>query len=190
LGLVLQAGVSVAICGPAAVSAYVTTTIRVLRDTALIDPADGRYTDALRRSLEAVAPHGIATVGWLVATAAVGWMTVRVWRSRDEWTLRMAGLLLATLLISPHVQAYDAILLAPAALWISCWAATTKQPAVLVAMLGLAVAFVTPSARLGGVPLTLPLMAWLLWRCQGSAMPDRITPAESQPSTRDFRQTS
>ena len=32
----------------------------------------------------------------------------------------------------------------------------------------LAVAFVVPSARLWGIPLTLPLMGWLLWRCQAS----------------------
>jgi hypothetical protein len=166
LGLVLQAAITVVVCGRAAVVAYLATTLRVLRDTKLIEPKDERFTHALRMSLESLIPHGAATVGWLAASTLFGWMAVRVWRRSEDWALRMSALLLATLLISPHVQAYDAILLAPATLWLACWAASTRQPAVMVGVAVLAVAFVIPSARLWGVPLTLPLMAWLLWRCQ------------------------
>ena len=165
-GLLLQAGITVVVCGREAVVAYLTTTLRVLGDTTLIEPKDERFTHALRMSLESLVPHGVATVGWLAASALFGWMAVRVWRHSEDWALRMSALLLATLLISPHVQAYDAILLAPATLWLACWAASTRQAAVMAGIVVLAVAFVVPSARLWGVPLTLPLMAWLLWRCQ------------------------
>jgi hypothetical protein len=166
LGLTLQIGVTLAICGTDAVAAYLTTTLRVLRDISLIEPKDARFTHALRMSLESLLPHGVATAGWFIASGLFGWMVVRVWRHGEEWTLRMAALLLATLLISPHVQAYDAILLAPAALWLICWAVSARQPAVTVGVVVLSIAFVVPSARLWGIPLTLPLMAWLLWRCQ------------------------
>jgi hypothetical protein len=166
LGLTFQAGITFIVCGRDAVVAYLTTTLRVLRDTTLIEPKDERFTHALRMSLESLVPQGVATVGWLTASALFGWMVVRVWRQSEDWALRMSALLLATLLISPHVQAYDAILLAPATLWLACWAASTRQPAVIVGIAVLATAFVVPSARLWDIPLTLPLMGWLLWRCQ------------------------
>lgn len=164
LGLTLQAGITLAICGPEAVVAYLATTVRVLRDTKLIEPQDERFTHAVRMSLEGLVPHGVATGGWIVATALFGWLLVKVWRETDDWTLRVSALLLATLLISPHVQAYDAILLAPASLWLVDWALSTRRPEIAVGVIAVSVAFVMPAARISGVPLTLPLMVWLLWR--------------------------
>jgi hypothetical protein len=166
LGLLVQAGITLMVGGREAVVAYIDTTLRVLRDTTLIEPKDERFTHALRMSLESLVPHGVATVGWLAASALFGWLAVRVWRQSEDWALRTSALLLATLLISPHVQAYDAILLAPATLWLSCRAASTRQPAIIVGLIVLAAAFVVPSARLWGIPLTVPLMGWLLWQCQ------------------------
>ncbi len=136
LGLAFQAGITVAVCGREAVVAYVTTTLRVLRDTTLIEPKDERFTHALRMSLESLVPQGVATVGWLTASALFGWLVVRVWRQSEDWALRISALLLATLLISPHVLAYDAILLAPATLWLACWAASTRQAAVMAGLVG------------------------------------------------------
>jgi len=166
LGLTFQAAITVVVCGRDAVAAYLTTTLRVLRDTTLIEPKDERFTHALRMSLESLVPQGVAMAGWIAASVLFGWMVVTVWRQSSDWALRMSALLLATLLISPHVQAYDAILLAPATLWLGCWAASTRQPAVVAGLAALAVAFIVPPARFWGIPLTLPLMGWLLWRCQ------------------------
>jgi hypothetical protein len=165
LGLMAHAGLSVAICGEEAVAAYLATTLRIVGDTTLINPTDARHTHALRMSLEALAPHDVATGIWLAASAATLWMTVRVWRRNQSWTTRMAALMLATLLVSPHVQTYDAILMAPVVLWLCRWGATTKQPEVVFAALLLPFMFVVPLARVMTVPVTVPLMAWLLWRC-------------------------
>jgi hypothetical protein len=166
IGLTLQACATVAICGTAAVAAYLNTTLRVLSDTGIINPTDSRFSHGLRTSLEAVLPHSLASAGWIMASATFGWLLVRAWRRSEDWTLRISTLLVATLLISPHVQAYDAILLAPAALWLSSWAVSNRQPAVLVVVVLLSAAFVVPVARLWGFPFTVPLMAWLLWQCQ------------------------
>jgi hypothetical protein len=165
-GLVLQVLLTMVVCGQDAIVGYVTTTIRVLRDSTLINPTDDRHTHALRMSLEALVPHNVATVGWLVASAAFGAILISVWRRNDDWALRVSALLIATLLISPHVQTYDAILLAPASLWLSFSAASSGQRAVLAAVFVLSVTFVVPSARLWQIPASVPLMAWLLWRCQ------------------------
>ena len=75
----------------------------------------------------------------------------------------MTVLLVATLLISPHLQTYDAILLAPAVLWLTQWAVQNHRPHVVVALAVLSVIFLTPATRIAGVPLTIPVMAWLLW---------------------------
>jgi len=165
LGLSGQCVATVAVCGYAAVAAYVTTTIKVLRDTTLIEPKEEGHTHAIRMTLEKIMPHDLATAVWLAASAIVAWMLITVWQRSTEWSFRVAALLLSTLLISPHVQTYDAILLAPAALWLAQWATRTAQPAVLLAVVVLSVAFVVPSARLFGLPLTVPLMGWILWRC-------------------------
>lgn len=166
VGLALHAGLTVAVCGTPAISAYLATTLRVLSDSTIINPGDQRYTHGVRISLEALVPHDVATVAWLAAAAAIGWVTVRTWRITIDWSLRMSALLLATLLISPHVQAYDAILLGPATLWLAGLAVSTGNRVLLVGLSLLAVSFVVPAARISGVPASLPLMAWMLWDCQ------------------------
>jgi hypothetical protein len=165
LGGAAQAFLTFAICGPGATTAYITTTLRVLRDPSLIepDPASGH---ALRMSLDAMAPGHVASIGWLLASAAVIWLTVRTWRVHHDWRLRISTLLLSTLLVSPHVQAYDAILLAPATFWLGEWALASRQRPTLLGLVALSALFVAPWARIWTIPLTLPVLVWLLWRCQ------------------------
>jgi hypothetical protein len=162
-GCAAQALLTVVVCGTGAVAAYVRTTLVVLRNPMLLDPSDPRHTHALRTSLERVVPVAAATSVWILVSGLVAVLTVLVWRRSQEWTLRFASLLLATLLISPHVQTYDAILLAPAALWLTGWAFQHHRTSVIVGLAALSIIFLTPFTRIAGVPLTIPLMIWLLW---------------------------
>ena len=82
----------------------------------------------------------------------------------------MAALLLASVLISPHVLVYDLVLLAPAFFWLLDEGFVTGRRATGLGALVLAAILVLPIARVGGVPLTLPLMMWLLWRCRLSSI--------------------
>jgi hypothetical protein len=75
-------------------------------------------------------------------------------------------LLLASVLVSPHVLVYDGVLLAPAVFWLLDSDLVSGRCGTAVIALVLAVIFVLPVFRVGGVPLTLPLMMWLLWRCR------------------------
>ena len=167
LGCIVQAVLSVTVCGTTALAAYVRTTIAVLRDPRIIEAADPRHLHALRTSLERFLPGGLAAIGWVVASALIAWVTVKAWERSDDWSLRFATLLLATLLISPHVQTYDAILLAPAVLWIARWAMASHRVSVVVELAVLSVIFLLPSVRIAGLPLTIPLMTWVLWECRG-----------------------
>ena len=164
LGLILQGTLTLAVCGREAINAYANTTLGVLRNTALIEPRDQRFSHSLRMTLDSFLPAGPATFAWLAVAGLCGWLAVRVWRGNGDWKLRVSALLLATLLISPHVLAYDAILLAPASLWLADWAISTRRAEFVVGVAALSIAFVLPAARVFGVPLTLPMMGWLLWR--------------------------
>ena len=164
LGCLTQAVASLAVGGMAAVAAYVRTTIAVLRNPLLVEASDPRHLHALRTSLERLLPQGLAGIGWLIASAFFAWMTIRAWRRSEDWNLRFAVLLMATLLISPHVQTYDAILLAPAVLWLTQWALQNHRPRMVLALAVLSVIFLTPATRIVGVPLTIPLMTWMLWQ--------------------------
>ena len=67
------------------------------------------------------------------------------------------------LLISPHVQTYDAILLAPAVLWLTQWALQNQRPHLVFVLVVLSVFFLMPIARIAGIPLTIPLLMFVLW---------------------------
>jgi hypothetical protein len=166
LGGGVQALLTLVICGADAIVAYVRTTLMVLRNPMLIDPTDPRHTHALRTSLERIAPHDLATAVWLAASTLIAWMTIRVWRRNQEWTVRMPTVLFATLLISPHVQTYDAIILAPAVVWLTPWALAVHRSSVVVGLVVLSIVFLMTSARMAGIPLTIPLMTWVLWECR------------------------
>jgi hypothetical protein len=168
LGCAVHAVLSVAVCGTSAVAAYIRTTITVLRNPGIIEAIDPRHLHALRTSLEHILPEGLAGAGWVVASSFFAWITLLVWRRTDDWALRFATLLLATLLISPHVQTYDAILLAPAVLWLADRALLGHRPHLIVELAVLSVIFLMPAAKVAGIPLTIPLMTWILWECRGA----------------------
>src|SRR5262249_11664363 len=55
------------------------------------------------------------------ASLAAAIVASRAWRSAAPFELRAAALVLAAVLISPHVNAYDLVLLGPAVLLVAAW---------------------------------------------------------------------
>jgi hypothetical protein len=97
-------------------------------------------------------------------------LTVACWRSRLSLSLSMrySALLLATVLLAPHLTVYDLVILAPAFLLLSDW--IVSQPghsATLPFKLLLYLAFVLPLlgplARWTHFQLSVPVMAALLY---------------------------
>ncbi len=165
-GLALQGTLSLIVCGPDAISAYVNTTLAVASNPAALEPMDTRHTHALHAALSTFMPGRTAFAIWLVLSVGIGWLAARIWRANTRWTIRITALLLASVLISPHVLVYDGVLLAPAVFWLLDDSVVSGRRGTGIAALVLAVIFVLPVIRVGGVPLTLPLMMWLLWRCR------------------------
>lgn len=64
---------------------------------------------------------GLAFVFYLTSAAVVLVVTIALWRRATLLSLRFSALLLATVLIAPHLTVYDLVVLAPAVLLISDW---------------------------------------------------------------------
>ncbi len=165
-GLCLHGAITLLVCGPDAVGAYLTTTLAMADNPAALEPVDTRHTHALHAALSTLMPRITAFAVWLVSSIGIAWLAARIWRANTLWTRRIAALLFASVLISPHVLVYDGVLLAPAFFWLLDESFVSGKWGTGIAALVLAVIFVLPVARVGGVPLTLPLMMWLLWRCR------------------------
>ena len=64
---------------------------------------------------------GAALVTYGLCAGIVMWGACSVWRSSAPLSLRFAFLLLATVLVSPHLYVYDLVILAPAFLIVADW---------------------------------------------------------------------
>ncbi len=181
IGLAVLAGASVAVAGAGATTSYLSTAVEVARNPALVEPDDTRHTHALRMTLEAVTPRRVATAGWLLVSAAAVGLTLRIWRRSTDWPIRLSALLLATLIVSPHVLSYDAVLLAPACLWIADRGLAERRWDLLGAVLLLAVLYVTPHARLTGVPISVIVGFAVLWRLHRLPVAAPVPGAERVP---------
>ena len=66
-------------------------------------------------------PNAVASVAYGIAAAATAIGALITWRARGPLALRYAALLIATVLVDPHLYAYDLLLLVPAFLLLWDW---------------------------------------------------------------------
>jgi len=130
-------------------------------------------THSLRTFWTMLIPWPAASLALYLATALlILILTVACWRSRLALSLRYSAVLLATVLLAPHLTVYDLVILAPAFLLLSDWIISQPDhPATRRFKLLLYLAFVLPLigplARWTHVQLSVPVMAALLfgiWR--------------------------
>ena len=125
-------------------------------------------THSLRTFWTMLIPWPTASVTLYVATALlVSALAVVCWRSRLPLPLRYSALLLATVLLAPHLTVYDLVILAPAFLLLSDWIVSQPDhPDPRYFKLLLYLAFVLPLlgplARWTHFQLSVPVMAALL----------------------------
>lgn len=121
-GAALQFGVGCAFWGPSILGDYVRSLRRLAPNfSAQFEPFRFQM-HSLRAFFEllglpgnaALAAYGVASVLTLV-------VALRCWRARGPLALRYSALLVATILVDPHVYAYDLILLMPAFLLLWDW---------------------------------------------------------------------
>ena len=118
-------------------------------------------THSLRTFWSMLMPSGLIASGeialalYAISAMAVLWWTISIWRRRPEapLALRYSSLLLASVLIAPHLTVYDLVVLAPALLLTADWL-TIDSAQTSARILGPLLYFVYM------LPLVGPLTRW------------------------------
>jgi alpha-1,2-mannosyltransferase len=138
-------------------------------------------TYSLRTFWSMIVPwHDLAFGLYVISAVAVLGLTVALWKRGPSapLALRSSSLLLATVLVAPHLTVYDLVILAPAFLLLSDWligqetapgaAASTLALGTLL-YLTYVLPLVGPFARWTHVQLSVLAMAatvWIIWRLE------------------------
>ena len=139
------------------------------------------------RSFARLAPEWLATPLWLAGSAVVLERTVRVWRSGADVLVRLGVLLFATVLVSPHLFAYDAAVLSLAILWIGAW--MERRRAVMSQAADrfwrgvplLYATFLFPIAHITRIQLSVLVMIWLVFALGSAVRAERAATAAPDP---------
>ncbi len=112
-------------------------------------------------------PH-VAFAFYVVGALGVLALAIRCWRRGVSLEVRYAALLLATILVSPHLTVYDLVILAPAFLLLGEWALVYREsgfaaPARLLLYLCYPLFLLGPLARVTHLQLSVLAMIGLLW---------------------------
>jgi alpha-1,2-mannosyltransferase len=111
-------------------------------------------------------------------------LAVRCWRTRASLEIRYSALLLATVLVSPHLTVYDLVILAPAFLLLGDWVlahfdSAPGAPQISLMSLLLYACYplflLGPLARITHLQLSVVAMAALLWIAEGIAERDAVS---------------
>jgi hypothetical protein len=112
--------------------------------------------------------HALSLALYLFFAALVAAFTIACWRSALPLPLRYSAVLLATVLLAPHLTVYDLVILAPAFLLLCDWIATHEEDQAtpyfkILLYLTFALPLIGPLARWTHLQLSVPAMAALLY---------------------------
>ncbi|MGH9497419.1 MAG: glycosyltransferase family 87 protein [Candidatus Sulfotelmatobacter sp.] len=128
---------------------------------------------------------GLASIAYLISAIVVLAATIALWRREVgvALNLRYSALLLATVLVSPHLTVYDLVVLAPAMLLLADWLIGTRharsRAAGTLLYLVYALPLLGPLARWTHVQLSVIAMSallYLIWKMawSGSAKSEAL----------------
>jgi hypothetical protein len=114
-----QVAVTYLVLGASVMSAYWRMLRDIPRIADLLEPEPGHSLRGLFKVLMRFEPAALLLYG--AAAFVTLLITARVWRSNAPADIRLSAVVLAMILISPHVNAYDLILLAPVFFLLANW---------------------------------------------------------------------
>lgn len=105
---------------------------------------------------------------YLLSSLAVLWLAALIWKSSAPLNLRFSALILAAVLVNPHLYIYDLLALAPAFLLLADWALSNPQhPSSPALAISLYLAYILPAfgpvSRWTHVQLSVLAFVALLW---------------------------
>lgn len=189
LAAAAQSAVVVGLLGTAALAEYVKVLPKLSGLRGALEPrADSMQSIT---ALTNLLPGPAATIAWLAASTAVCCMVVRVWRSYAPVAVRTGALVLGSMLVNPHVNLYDAAVVAPALVSLSGWLEGQGErweplrQRWRVALYALYAFLLIPTGGLAGLQLSPLVLLWMMhaiWRVASEPRP--ITAAASVPPAR------
>jgi Glycosyltransferase family 87 len=154
--------------GPDSLRTWIQTLSRVPSLLPLLEPKLYQ-THCLRTFWTMLLPWPRLAIALYVVTALLTLaLAARCWQSSLSLSLRFSALLLASILVAPHLTVYDLVILAPAFLLLSDWIAIqpaepTTQQLKLLLYLAYALPLLGPLARWTHLQLTVPVMLAILY---------------------------
>ena len=188
-GLAVAAGVQLAAVAAAFGLPVVLDYVRFMRVIApveyLIEPKPFELHSI--RALTRLVPDGLGTILWLGASVVVVHRAWHFWRRVGDAGARVGVLVLATVLVSPHLFLYDATVLALTILLVGAWVERDPVGRTVAAqywplVCGLFAAFLLPFARIFFVQVSVLLMIWLLVILARSVSPNPAPLSAQVPS--------
>jgi alpha-1,2-mannosyltransferase len=160
----LQSGAAWVVLGPEAFRGF-ASSLRLIAGNVDLLESKPIYSHSLR-TLTRLVPDWIGIPLWIVAAVIVLWYTARVWKSDAPIRVRMGMVILASVLVNPHVIVYDATVLALPLIWFAAY--MQEEPRQVFAanfwktVCWLFAAFLVPTSSAIGLQMSVPLMIWLL----------------------------
>ena len=119
------------------------------------------------RAATRLLPNVIGLPLWVALAAATLWWAVRMWRSDAPLHVRLGVVVLASVLVNPHVIIYDVTVLVLPLLWFAAYMLEPERRATYAARFGKTVywLFATlfmPTAAAIGLQVSVPLMVYLI----------------------------
>ena len=118
------------------------------------------------RALTRLLPNWAGLPLWAALAGAVLWYTVKVWKSHAPVRVRLGVVMLASVLVNPHVIVYDVTVLALPLLWFGAYMMEAERqaqaPTFGVMVYWLFATLFIPTAAVIGLQASVPIMMWLL----------------------------
>lgn len=164
-GVALQAGLVVLILGPGVFLDWTNVLLGLPQFAEALEPRP--YQMHSLAALTRLIPGNAGLVAWLAVAGFILWGLVRVWRSVAPVAVKFAVVVMASVLLSPHLAVYDATVLALPLLLVGGWVDAVGDertrarfwPVVYLLVL----AFLVPVALLVRVQPSVFLQIWLFW---------------------------
>src|SRR5262249_55505936 len=119
------------------------------------------------RAVTNLLPSMWGSITWAAMSILVLALMIVVWRRHLPVTARMGLLVIASVLVSPHLTVYDGTVLAPAILWLGTWIHrdfTSEAPTFWQGVFWLTLTLLVPTAALIKIQLSVFVLAWMFTR--------------------------
>jgi alpha-1,2-mannosyltransferase len=172
VGSAIELSTGVLYYGLGPVREWVTKILNVRSALPLLEPRPYQ-THCLRTFWSMLIPWDGIAIGLYIGSATlVLALAMNIWRKQESAQgLRYSALLLATVLVSPHLTVYDLVILAPAILLLSDWLLgqkpSTRNNVGMLLYLVYALPFLGPLTRWTHLQLSVIAMAvliYVLWK--------------------------